>query len=36
VVTGVLTYFAFHLAEAVLMGIPAFAGTIKLLEALIA
>jgi hypothetical protein len=36
VVTGVLTYFAVHLAEAVFTGIPAFAGTIKLLEALLA
>jgi hypothetical protein len=36
VVTGVLTYFAVHLAGAVLTGIPAFAGTIKLLEALLA
>ena len=36
VVTGVLTYFAVHLAEAVLVSIPAFAGFIKLLGALIA
>jgi hypothetical protein len=37
VVTGVLTYFAVHnLAEAVLAGIPACAGAIKFLDALIA
>jgi hypothetical protein len=37
VATGILTYFAVHnLAEAALAGIPACAGAIKFLHALIA